>query len=185
MVVVGVFLEGGGQSAAETGEVGASLDRVDVVDVGEDVLVEREVVGHRHLHGDAVALRGDVYYVLDEVFLALVDVADEVLEAVVGMETVGPRVALLVALTLVGERERYSGVEVCEVAQAVGQRLVVVYGLGENRCVGVEYDGGPGVVCVAYGCEAARGLSEGVFLHMDPAVAVNLGSEEVAERVDA
>ena len=78
-VVLGVFLEGGCQTAAEAGKMRSSLDGVDIVDVGIYILVEIGVVGHGHLDGHASAFRIEMDDILDERFLPFVDIFHEFL----------------------------------------------------------------------------------------------------------
>ena len=185
VVLVGVFLEGGRQAAAKARQVRAALDGVDVVDEREDVLVERGVVCHGDLDGNAAAYGAEVDDVGDEGFLALVDVADELLEPLVGVEDLAAGPVLFVALALVGERQGDAGVEEGQVAQAVGQRAVVVDCLGEDVGVGMEGDGGAGVGGLAGDGELGDGLALAELLHVDLAVACDFGAEHVAEGVDA
>ncbi len=184
LVVVGIFLEGLGESAAEAGEVCAALYCVDVVDVGVDVLAEVGVVGERHLHGYSLALGGEVYDVGYQLCLVGVDVAHEFLKSVLGVEHFAAVLAFGVGDASVGEREGDSGVEEGQVAQTVGQCGVVVDGDGEYRCVGQECDGGAGVGALALYAQLRGGLAAGVFLHVVFAVAVDLGAEVGGEGVD-
>ena len=79
--VVGIFLQRRRQSATETRKVRTALNGVDIVDKRIDVLVERRVVGERHLHRDALALGVDINDVVDKMLLRLVDIADKLLQA--------------------------------------------------------------------------------------------------------
>ena len=185
LVVFGIFLERERQAAAEAGEVRASLDGVDVVDIRVDVLVIVGVVGQRHLDGDAVLLRVEMDDVFDQRLLAGVDVFDELLEALVAVIHLAAGIALLVAVAHIGERQRDAGVEKRQVAQTVGQSLVVVYGLAEYRRVRMEEDSRARVVGLAYHLQAACRLAVGIFLHVDLAVAVDLGAQIVRQGVDA
>ena len=80
MIIVGIFLESRSQTAAEAGEVCATLDSVDVIDVGEDIFVEGGVVGHCDLNGNAILLCIDMDNFVDEGFLTGIDVFHEFLE---------------------------------------------------------------------------------------------------------
>ena len=126
LVVVGIFLECRREAAAETGEVCAALDGVDVVDERIDILVERRVVSQGHLYGDSLALGIEMDNVVDQAFLVGVDIFHELTEAVLGKEDFPDGVPFLVERTLVGKRQRDARVEECEVAEAVCKRLVVV-----------------------------------------------------------
>ena len=82
LVVLGIFLEGGGESAAEAGEVCAALYGVDVVYEGIDVFVVGVVVGESHLHGDSLTLGVEMDHVVDERFLVGVDILHELAQTV-------------------------------------------------------------------------------------------------------
>ena len=185
VVVVGVFFQRGGEAAAEAGEVCAALDGVDVVDERVDVLVGGGVVGQGHFHGDAGALGVEVDDVVDERFFVGVDVFDKFTQAFFGVEGLGAGGAVVVALAQVGEGEADAGVEVGEVAQAVGEDAVLVNGGRENRAVGLEGHARAGGVAFSDDGEFARGLAAGVFLRVYLAVAAHVGAEICRECVHA
>ena len=66
-----------------------ALNGVDIVDKRIDVLVERRVVGERHLHRDALALGVDINDVVDKMLLRLVDIADKLFQSLIRMEYLG------------------------------------------------------------------------------------------------
>lgn len=86
MIVLGVFLQRHCQAAAESRQVRASFDGVDVVYVGVNVLVEVIIVGHGHFHRNAVALCLQVDDILDQRLLAFVKIFHELTESLFGME---------------------------------------------------------------------------------------------------
>ncbi len=184
IVVFGVFLESECEAAAEAGEVCAALDGVDVVDKGVDVLVVRVVVGEGHLDGYAAALGVEVDHIVDERVFARVDVLDKLAQTLLRVESLAAGHSLLVHLAHVGEGQGDAGVEKCQIAQAVGQGLVVVYGDGEYRRVGLEGDGGAGGVALALDAERRGGLAAGVLLHVAVAVAAHLGTQVGRQGVD-
>ena len=105
VVVLGVFLKGHRQAAAEAGEVCAALDGVDVVYKRIYVFVVGVVVGERYLHRHALALGVEVDDVVDERFLARVDVFHKLAQALVGMECLGHGIAIGVEVSHVDELE--------------------------------------------------------------------------------
>ena len=163
----------------------AALYGVDVVDVRIDILVEIGVVGHRHLDGHAVFLGVEVDDVLDQRCLAGIDVFHELLEALLAEEYLAFGVALFVEQTHVGERQRDAGVEERQVAQTVGEGLVIIDGLREDGGVRMEDNGRSRVVGFSDSGQLAGRLSVGVFLHVDLSVAVDFGAQVVGERVHA
>ena len=109
-----------------------TFDGVDVIYERVDILIERCVVGHSHLHGDTLTLGADVDYIVDEVLLVGVDVANKLVETGVAVENLCFRISRLIEITQVGEGERDTGVEECQVAQTCGESVVVIYGLRED-----------------------------------------------------
>ena len=111
----------------------AAVDRVDVVGEGEDGLGVGVVVLQRDLHGHAVALGLHVDRLVVQHLLALVQVLDELGDAAGVLELCVLGLAGLgVGGALVGERDLDALVQEGELAQALGQRVVVVLGDGED-----------------------------------------------------
>ena len=77
--------------------MGASLDGVDVIDVGMEVLGVGGVVHDGALDGDALLLGVEVDDIVEEVGAGGVDVAHELLEAVLGVEDILTRRPLSVS----------------------------------------------------------------------------------------
>ena len=140
LVVFSIFLEGGGQSAAEPGQVCATLDGVDVVYKRIDVFVESAVIGQRNLNGDALPLGVEVYDIVNQRLFVRVDILYEFAESVGRIEHFAAGVAFAVGCAAVGEGQRYPCVEECEVAQTVGEGLVVIDGDGEDCRIRLECD---------------------------------------------
>jgi hypothetical protein len=69
------------------------------------------------------------------------------------------RVAFGIDIPHIGECQRYAGVKESEVAQAVGQGLVVVDGDCEYAGIGFECDSCPGMGAFAYYVQSSGGLS--------------------------
>ena len=134
-------VDGAGERGAEAGEVGAAVDGVDVVGEGEDGLGVGVVVLQRDLHGDVVALGLHVDGLLVQDLLALVQVLDELGDAAGVLEVcVLGFAGLGVGGALVGEGDLEALVEEGELAQALGEGVVVVLGDGEDGLVGQEVD---------------------------------------------
>src|SRR4029079_6516753 len=92
----GLRIERPGEGAAKTGQVGATLDRVDVVGEGEDRLLVRGVPLHRHLDRTLVGVALEVDDALVDRVLRLVDVRDEVADPALVVELDGLPVRALV-----------------------------------------------------------------------------------------
>ena len=184
---VGIVLQRAGETAAEAGEVGAALVGVDVVHVGVEVLAVAGVVLHGDLDGDAFALALDVDGVGHELLTVLVEVGDEVAQALLAVEVVGAHGcdAVLLHLAQVGDVDGDAFVQVCQLAHTLQQRVVLVLGYGEDGGVGVEGDFGAPLVGDADFLDGVEGFALGVFLLVDFAVAVDVDDHVVAEGVDA
>ena len=126
LVVLGILLQGRAQTAAEARQVGTTLDGVDVVDKRVDVLVERRVIGHSDLDGDVALLALDVDDVLDQGLLVAIDVAHKLVKTGLAVVGLAAGIAVLVAGAQVGNRQGHSGVQVGQVAQAVGQDVKLI-----------------------------------------------------------
>ena len=187
LAVLGIFLERRAQTAAETGEVGTTLNGVDVVDKGIDVLVKRGVIGHGNFHGDVALVGANVDNIVDERLLAGVDVAHKLIKTCAAKKLLAAGISLLVFLTQVGEGELYTGVQVGQVAQASGKDAILVDGgLGKDSGIGVELNGGAVLVAaLAYHLNLAGGLAIGIFLAINLAATANLGTQVIAKRVNA
>ena len=154
-----------------------TLDGVDIVYIGIDILVVGRVVGHGYLDGYPLTLGRDVYHVVDQVLLVGVNVADKLHQTVFREEDVFAGLAVLVLHPKVGERERDAGIQEGQVAQPMGQNIVVVNGRREDRGIGVEDDGRTRLVGFAYYFDAVQRFSIGKLLHVHLAVATNLGTQ--------
>ena len=148
-----VVVDGAREGAAEAGEVGAALGRVDVVGEGEDGLVVGRVPLHRHLDltvGRLVVEEDD--RAVDRVLVA-VDVLDEVAHAAFVLE--GDALALG---ALVGELDAQVLGEEGRLAQALREHAEVEVDLFEDVGVGHERHGrarGPLLVDLLLLLEAA------------------------------
>ena len=183
LAILGIFLQGRTQTAAESGEVSSTLNGIDIVDKRIDVLVERGVVGHCHLHRDVALVGADVNHIVDKSFLAGVDVTNKLIQTGAAEELLGVRIALLVFLAQVGENKFHTGIQVGEVTQASSKYAVLIDGgLGENLCVGMELHGSAVLIAtIAYHMNIACGLAVGIFLTINLAATANLGTQIVLE----
>ena len=185
--ILGVLLERTGQRTAEARQVRTALDGVDVIYIGVYVLRERIVVLHGHLHRDAVLLGVEVDDLLDDRRAARgVEVLDELLESLLRVEVVLAGLALLVG-TLVVEVQADALVQERQLAQAVGQDVVFVFGgMREDRAVGLEGDDRTAVRTFADHLDLRGRGALAVCLAVDLAVAaVDLGDQQRRKRVDA
>ena len=148
-------VDGAGERGAEAGEMGSAVDGVDVVGEGEDGLGVGVVVLQRDLHGDVVALGFHVDGLVVQHLLALVEVLDELGDAADVLELLVLALAGLgVGGAFVGERDLEALVEEGELAQPLGQRVVVVLGDGEDGLVGQEVDLGAVALATGPSCAA-------------------------------
>ena len=129
----------------------------------------------------------DVYHVAYERGLALVEKAHKVVEARLAVVHLAVRLALLVEVAHVGERETHPSIQVGQVAQPRRQYVKLVDRALEYRGIGVELDGGAVVAlgAVAYDAHRAGGLAIGILLHVDVTAAPHLGAQVVAQGVHA
>ena len=100
------------------------------------------------------------------------------------MEYVGAGVALAVG-TLVGEFDGDARVEVGQLAQTVGEDVVLVGGGGEYLCVGPELLAGAAQFGFANHLDGIERLALGIFLLVNLAIAEYLRDHASGEGVDA
>ena len=102
---------------------------------------------------------------------------------------VAPRRTFSVLLALfraeVLNRDVDTLVQVCQLAHALQQGIVVVGRRRENRRVGLEGDAGAGVVGVAHGLHLVQGFALAVLLLVDLAAAVHVHLHVFAQGVHA
>ena len=193
-VLVGVALQRGSQAAAETAQVRTAFYRVDVVDVGVDVLAEARVVLHRDLdRDDLVGLQVDG--LLGEFLTDAVEILHEFDEAVLRIEhlflrrpghLVAVLIVLLLARTHIAQREADALVQVGQFAETAGQDVVVI----DGRCrkyffIRLEGDDRTGVGSLAHDLHVVERLALRILLYEDLPFAVDLGAQVRRECVDA
>ena len=126
-------VDGAGQRGAETGEVRAAVNRVDVVGEAENAFGVGVVVLQADFHDDAVFLGFHVDRLVVQNLLAAIQVLDELGDAAVVLELSVLRFAgLRIGGALVGQRDQQAFVQESQFAQALRQRVVVVFSRGED-----------------------------------------------------
>ena len=135
-------VDGARERGAEALQMRAAIDGVDVVGEGEDGFAVGVVVLQADFDDQAFLLhRLHVNGLFVEDVFALVEMLDELGDAAVEFEFAVLGIAGLgVGGALVGEGDDQSLVEEGELAQTVGQRVVVVLGDGEDGLVRNEVD---------------------------------------------
>ena len=174
---VSVLFQRVGQPATEPRQVGSPFVGVDVVDVREQVLGERIVVSHGDLDRHPVAFTADVDDVLDDGFAVAVEVGHEIFQPFGAVKGFGEVVALVVLHALVGQGDRDALVEVRQLAHAVGQGVVIVDEGLEDFFVRLEFHGGASLLRRADFTDRVKLFASGVFLFVNLAFPVNLGTQ--------
>ncbi len=124
--------------------------------------------------------------IVDEGFLAGVDVAHKLVETSAAEEFLGVGVAVLVKVAQVGENESHAGIEVSQVTQAGGKNVVFVDGsLCENCGIGVKLNGCSMLIAtVTNDVNVASGLAVGILLAVDFTATTHLGTQIIAQGVN-
>ena len=165
--------------------MGAAFYGVDVVDVRVYVLVVVGVVHHGHLDGYALLLGLEVNHVVEEVGAVPVDVPHKLLQPVLGVEDLLPCLAFLVGAQ-VGQGDGYAGVEVCQLAHALGNDVVFEFGGGgEDGRVGPELLARAPLLGLAHYLDRVEGLALLILLLVYLAVAEHLREHLHRQGVDA
>ena len=141
-------VDGAGQGHAEAGEMRASVHGVDVVGEAEHRLRVGVVVLQPDLHDHAAALGFHVDGLFVQHLFAAVQMLDELGDAAVVFELGRFRFAgFCVRGALVGERDQQAFIQERQLAQALRQRVVVVFGGGKDAAIGQEVNFGSGLLC--------------------------------------
>ena len=179
---MGLRVQRAGQGTPEAGQVGAALDRVDVVGKGEDRLLVGGVPLHRHLDRALIGLALEIDDVLVDRVLGLVDVRDEVADPALVVELDGLAVGALVDELDVQPPGQERGL-----AQALRDRRRIDVQLLEDLGIGQEGDRRPGRLVLAHlpdDFHLAGRIAPLELLPVDLAVAAHLGDQMLGERVD-
>jgi hypothetical protein len=196
LVVLDVLVDDAGHRRAQAGQVGATVALRDVVGEAEDALAVAVVPLHRHLDADggvllADALADGVEDVRMQDLLALVDELDEALDPA------GEGEVVFLAVALVDQADLDAVVQERELAQALGQHVVVEVDVGEDLVVGQEVHLGAALVGVAEDLhradlDAVTLLDDAVLRHallelevVHLAVAAHGQAQPLGQRVDA
>lgn len=160
LVVGDVLVDDARHRGAQAGQVGAAVALRDVVGEAEHLLVEAVVPLHRHFHAHAVLLARGVEDGRVQHGLVLVDVLDEALHAAREGEV------FFLAGALVGQLDVHAVVQERELADALGEDLVVVLDVGEDLFVGQE---------VHFGAAFVGGARHAQRRHLDHLAVRRLG----------
>ena len=154
-------VDGAGEGGLEAGKMRAAIDRVDVVGEGEDGFGVRVVVLHGDLHGHLIALGFHVNRLVVQDGFALVEVLDELRDAAdVLVHLLAGFAGFSVGGALVGEGNFDALVEKGKLAQAVGERVEVVFGHRKDGLIRQEVDLG----AFAWGRAHLAQVADGVAL---------------------
>ena len=172
-LLISISLQRTRQGHAETSEVCTTLDGVDIVHVGVDVLRVVGVVHDSHLDGYALLLGLQVDDIVDEMRAVTVDVAHELLQAVLGMEGLLTCVALFV-LAKVDEVDGDAGIQVSQLTHTTCDDVPLVGGGGEDGGVWPELLARSRLVGVANNLHIVERLALLILLLIDVSVAEHL-----------
>ncbi len=143
-------VDGPRQRGPEPGQMRAAIHRIDVVREAEDRLRVAVVVLQRDFHIHAVALGLPCNRLVVQHLLAAVQVLDELRNAAGVFEICPLRLARLrIGRALIGQRDLQSLVQKGQLPQPLRQRVVVVFGDGEDRLVRQKVDFGPALLARA------------------------------------
>ncbi len=172
------MIERAGDGGAEAGNVGATFDGVDVVDVGVGVFGVLAAVLQGDFVADAVLLAADVNDVGMERFAGAVEVFDEFDDAALVVEFV-----VLGGLLVLEENSR-AAIEEGELLQPLVENVVRELGGLEDLSVGLEGGFGAVLGCSADTLDGAGGNAAFVFLLPDVAVAGDFDLAPFGKEVD-
>ncbi len=165
------------EGGAEAGEVRAAFGRVDVVDVGVDVLGVLGRVLQGDFDGDALGVAFDVEHVGVDRLAGAVEVLDVLPQAVVVL------VRFVVAGAVVGDGDSHALVEERQLLHALLQRGVDELGGREDLRIGLEGGLRAALGGVADAADVGLGDAALVFLVVDVAVAADFHLAPFGEEV--
>ncbi len=148
------------QRGAKTRQMGTAVALRDVVGVAKDIFLVRVVPLHRYLDADTVHFHLDIDNLVVNRSLVAVQMFDESAYPAVVFEQV-----FLVA-ALVEQVDPNAGVEERQFAQALGEYVVVKFGIAENFRARFEAQLGTGLVGFLDRLEFALRLAQMVLLHV-------------------
>src|SRR5256885_2401051 len=173
-----VFVQDRRQRRAEAGDVTATLDRVDVVGKGEDVLGETLVVLQRDLHRVLFDLALDMERPQVDPSFVAVQVFDE------GADTALEVEGVVEIDALIAQQDGQRLVEEGKLAQPVGHDVPVKAELFEDFRIRPESNVGAGGIGLADDLQGRDGCTATVFLVMLLAVPHDGDLQPLGERVD-
>jgi hypothetical protein len=173
----GVGVDGARQRRAQSDEMGAALDRVDVVGEGVDALGVAVVPLHRNLDVDAFARALQVDHVGMDGRLGAVQVSDEGDDATFVEELVRLAVALVV------DRDPDATVQERQLAEPLREDVEAEIDVLEDERIGLEGDTGAALVGDAGLLDGPLGLTAPVPLLVHLAVAPDLHLERLGQGV--
>src|SRR5579864_5015261 len=146
--------------------MGSPVNRVDVIGEAENCLRIGVVVLQANLHVNAIAVVFHVNRLVVQRLLAAIEMLDKFRDAAVVLEFVALGLAgFRIGGALIGQRNQQSLVEEREFAQALRQRVVVVFGRSKDRTIGYEVNFRPGLYLGdARLLQLADGLAFGIIL---------------------
>ena len=181
---LGIFLEHTGHRSAETGQVRTALDGVDVVDVGVEIFAVRRVVDDGHFYRDSFLFGVDVDDILNEGHARGVLVAHELAQALLAVERLAARFALLVQVAFIGKDDGQPGVEESQFAHTVGQNVILIFDRSENVGIGPKLLARASAVGFAHHLHFVERFSGFVFLLIDFPITEHLRLHARGERID-
>ena len=158
--------------------------RIDIIDVGMEVLAVRSVVHDGHFNGDASLLRIEIDDVIEEVDTRGIDVAHKFAQTVFGMEHFLTDIAFVV-LALVGQRDGDTCIEVGQFAHAVGKDVIFISGGRKDGVIWPEMLTRTAQFGLSHHLNGVEGMSLCVFLLINLSIAEHLRLHVFRQRVDA
>ena len=176
--LIGILLQSTGQCAAEAGQMGTTLDGVDIVYIRMYILRERVVVLHCNLYGHAIALGVDIDHRLDQRLTACcVEILNKLLQTVVREEGFATEFAILVLLAAVGEDQLNALVQVSQLAQTCCQNIVLILGRNEDVAIGLEGHDCTRRIDLTHNLHRRSGSTLAVRLTIDLTIAMYLSDQ--------
>ena len=93
---LGILLQHTGDGRAEADEMGTSLNGIDIIHIGMEVLAVRGVVHHRHLDGYIVLFSIDINHIIEKMGARRVNVTHKFTQTEVGMKHILPGISLII-----------------------------------------------------------------------------------------
>ena len=182
--MIGISLERTGQRNAESRDVGTTLNGVNIIDIRVQVLRIISVIHYRHLDRHSLLLCLEIDDIVEEVRAVTVNIADKLLQTVLGMEHLGACLTRLRVGTQVGERDADTSIEVSELTHTARHDVPLECCCGEDGWIGPELLPCAGAVGITDDLHRIQWLTLLVLLLIDLSVAENLRFHVGGESVD-